>query len=635
MFRCLSVVFALISAPVLAQTPEYVGSKECIACHEDVAENWATSHHALAWNAPDQATVLADFGGTRFEHKGVVTEFRQDAQGYFAKTTEADGSKTDRKLHSVVGVEPLQQYLFETEKGRLQSADVVWDTEKEEWFHLYPDQDLPPEDGLHWTGPYKNWNARCAECHATNYKRNYGPRSKSYSSTQLETGVGCESCHGPGSSHIEWTLGKVPAENLDPFGFTMSFSGGNAETEIQQCAGCHSRREAQLDGNPIPGTPYADSYALALLRPGLYHADGQILDEVYVYGSFLQSKMYSKGVGCTNCHEPHGAGLKAEGNAVCTQCHSEAGNPDFSSLPLYDYDTPEHHRHSEGSEGAQCKSCHMIERTYMGIDGRRDHSFRVPRPDLGAETGGPDACTDCHQDQGQDWAADKIANWFPNPKNRQPHFGQVFARARLNPGIEAPKLRDIALDVNQAGIVRATALSMLEPSASEPLAATVAPLLSDPDPLLRAGAASLQRGAPLKTRVERLLPVLQDPMRSVRIAAAKQFLGADTGTLSRSQQAGIDEGMQDWQQSLRTRLDFPETHLVFGGMALTMRNAQAAEQAFSEVVDMDPQRAEAWPMLVRLAHINRGPDAARVVLERGLSVVPGHPELLRLQQELR
>lgn len=635
MFRSLSFVFGLFASPVLGQVPEYVGSQECIACHEDAAESWADSHHALAWNAPDPSKVIADFDGTRFEHKGVVTEFRRDDQDYFAKTTETDGSITDRKVHSVVGVEPLQQYLYETEKGRLQSSDVVWDTQKEEWFHLYPDQDLPPDDGLHWTGPYKNWNARCAECHATNYKRNYGPRSKSYASTQLETGVGCEACHGPGSSHIEWTAGKVPADNLDPYGFTMSFSGANTKAGIQQCAGCHSRREAQLDGNPIPGTPYADSYVLALLRPGSYHADGQILDEVYVYGSFLQSKMYSKGVGCTNCHEPHSAGLKAEGNAVCTQCHSEAGNPDFASLPLNDYDTPEHHRHSEGSEGAQCKSCHMIERTYMGVDGRRDHSFRVPRPDLGAETGGPDACTDCHQGKGQDWAADKIASWFPDPKNRQPHYGQTFARARLNPGLEASNLRDIALDESQAGIVRATALLMLDPSVSEPLAEIVAPLLADPDPLVRAGAASLQRGASLQTRVQRLLPVLQDPMRSVRIAAAKQFLGADTMTLTRSQQAGIGEGMRDWQQALRTRLDFPETHLVFGGMALTMRNAQAAEQAFSEVVDMDPQRAEAWPMLVRLAHINRGPEAARDVLERGLGVVPDHPELLRLQQELR
>lgn len=63
----------------------------------------------------------------------------------------------------MAGIAPLQQYLLETAPGRLQSCDVVWDGVAGRWHHLYPDQDLPPGDGLHWTGPYKTWNARCAE----------------------------------------------------------------------------------------------------------------------------------------------------------------------------------------------------------------------------------------------------------------------------------------------------------------------------------------------------------------------------------------------------------------------------------------------------------------------------------------
>lgn len=635
MLRALSLIIAILPLSALAQSPAYVGSVSCSDCHEEQTDSWRTSHHAKAWTLPNADTVVADFDGTVFEHDGMRAEFRRQDDSFFAKVTEKDGVQTDYEVHSVVGIEPLQQYLFETGNGRLQSFDVTWDTEQNRWFHLYPDQDLPPSDGLHWTGPYKNWNARCAECHATGYRRNYGPRTRTYASTQAEIGVGCESCHGPGSAHIEWTDGKAVPEGLDAFGFTMSFPNADTEAQIQQCAGCHSRREALADGNPLPGTGYHDAYTLALLRPGLYHADGQILDEVYVYGSFLQSRMYAKGVGCMDCHDPHGAELKAEGNAICTQCHSPAGNPDFPSLNLAEYDAEIHTHHAAGTEGAQCKNCHMIERTYMGVDGRRDHSFRIPRPDIGHQTDGPDACTDCHQDKEQEWAAAHIAEWFPDSSRRQAHYGQAFALAQTDPARAAQDLTEIALDRDQPGIVRATALFFLQPVATPDIASAVAPLLSDPDPLVRGSAAVLQRAAPVPDRVHRLIPVLQDEARAVRIGAVKQLIDVPPSAMRPSQAAIAREGMSDWQRSLASRLDFPETHLVLGGMALTMRNAEAAERAFREVVQMDRQRAEAWPMLVRLTQINKGPVAARRVLSEALEAVPGHPDLLQLASELQ
>ena len=353
--------------PTIANSQvSYVGSETCAGCHEGAAADWAGSHHALAWTWPSPETVLADFDGTVFEHDGMTARFRIEGGDYRVEVTEKDGVTSDYKVHSVAGVEPLQQYLLETEPGRVQSFDVVWDTQKSVWFHLYPEQDLPPDDGLHWTGPYKNWNARCAECHATGFEKNYDIETRSYASVQAEIGVGCEACHGPGSVHVSWaeTLGtsrEAPAP--EALGFSQPFA--TTEATIQQCATCHSRREAHDDMSPIPGTPYHDAYGLALLRPGLYHADGQILDEVYVYGSFLQSKMYAKGVGCLDCHNPHRADLKAEDNAVCTQCHSTAGNPDFPTLTRATYDDPAHHFHAQGSEAAACISCHSPKQVYI------------------------------------------------------------------------------------------------------------------------------------------------------------------------------------------------------------------------------------------------------------------------------
>jgi predicted CXXCH cytochrome family protein len=616
--------------------PDYVGSEVCATCHTAEAEAWSGSHHALAWTLPSPTTVLADFENTTFEHNGSTARFRMDDAGrYRVEVTETDGSTRNYPVHSVVGVEPLQQYLLETEPGRLQSFDVVWDTEKGGWFHLYPDQVLPPSDGQHWTGPYKSWNARCAECHSTGYKKSFDPGLQIYTSSQAEIGVGCEACHGPAKAHLDWAEGATPDgkwSGLDPYGFTQDFSG--TERTIQQCATCHSRREAHDDASPVPGTTYHDAYSLALLRPGLYQADGQILDEVYEYGSFLQSKMYAKGVGCVDCHNPHSATLVAEGNAVCTQCHSPAGNPNFPSLKLTEYDSPSHHFHETGTDGALCKSCHAVERVYMGNDWRADHSFRIPRPDLSAETGATDACSGCHADRAPDWAAARIAERYPDAANRGPHYGTTLARGRANAALAADDLAAMAADPSRPAIVRATALWLLETSGRPDIAVSLAGLVQDENPLVRDAAAGLMRAAPSQDRVSTLVNAFDDPIRSVRIAAARAFLGAPVARLPGQIRASMENAMAEWRKALGSRLDFPETHLQIAGMALTMRAFPAAAAAFRESLRLDPQQTRAWVMLTQIAAATGGASEARSVLQDALSAVPGDPTLLALQEEL-
>ncbi|GMG85122.1 multiheme c-type cytochrome [Paralimibaculum aggregatum] len=625
-----------IAGPAVAAEPAYVGSAACTDCHEAEAAAWAGSHHALAWTEATPANVLADFDGTRFSHDGVDYRFRLEAGGHFVTVTEADGTATDHRIHSVAGVAPLQQYLIETEPGRIQSFDVVWDVVRGRWYHLYPDQHLPPGDGLHWTGPYKTWNARCAECHATGFEKNYDRRTGRYASVQAEIGVGCEACHGPGEAHLDWAAGRPPNPAfaaLGALGLTMRF--GEAEATIQQCAGCHSRREAHGDGNPLPGTPYHDAYNMAQLRRGLYHADGQILDEVYVYGSFLQSKMYARGVSCLDCHDAHDATLRAEGNAVCTQCHGPSGNPAFPTLRQADYDSPAHHFHETGTPGAQCASCHMTERAYMGIDLRRDHSFRIPRPDLASETGAPDACTGCHADRDAAWAAAQVEAWYPAGTHRRAHFGEAFAAGRLDPRSAGNDLLAVASDPAQAGIVRATALWLLETAGAPGFAERTAALVADPDPLVRAAAVGLQRAAPPRARVDRVSPALSDPVRSVRIAAARALIGMPAAAVSGPVAGDLRRARGDWQASLSNRFDFPETHLQLAGMALTSRNLPAANAAFREAVRMDPQRVDAWSMIVRIEAATRGPAAAAAALDEALALNPGDATLRALGEALQ
>ncbi len=622
------------AAEAPAPPPSFVGSETCARCHRAEAGRWHGSDHALAWTPPDAAHVLGDFNDTTFESDAISARFFRKDGRFWIEAEDGNGQRRAFEVLGVAGVRPLQQYLISPEAGRTQAFDVAWDTERRVWYDLYPDTARPAGDGLHWTGPYKSWEARCAECHATDYHRNYAPPTRTYAPTMAEIGVGCEACHGPGAAHVDWVRhrGTAVAAGLTPQGFTADLS--TAEGQIQQCAGCHSRRESLIDGDPLPGTPYHDSFTLALLRDGVYHADGQIEAEDYEYGSFLQSRMYAHGVRCSDCHDPHSLQLRADGNAVCTQCHSPAGNDRFPTLRKALYDDPSHHFHEPGTPGASCPACHMPQQVYMGVDARRDHGFRVPRPDLSAETGDPDTCAACHADKGPDWAAAEIAKRYPDSTHRGPTFATTFAQARWAPAQQADALLAIATNPEAAGIVRASALDLLAPVSDAGIATRAAPLLADPDPLVRAAAAGVQRPLDADARAARLLPVLGDPLRTVRIAAAKAMLGPPPTAAPPATMTALAAATGEWQASEKTRLDFPETHLQIAGAALANRNFAIADAAFREAVSLDPQLVDGWVMIVRLhAALGDAPGAAAALTEAE-AANPGNEVLAQLRSQL-
>ncbi|MBO9406270.1 hypothetical protein J7399_02430 [Shimia sp. R9_1] len=617
-----------------AHAPAYVGSQRCVSCHEDEAEAWRKSHHAQAWRMPSDEVLIGAFQGEVFEHDGMRAQFDTKDGARVVTVVEKDGAETVYTLHSVGGTEPLQHLILETGRGRLQSFDVVWDVEAQRWYHLYPDQDLPPKDAYHWSGAYKNWNARCAECHATGFEKNYDFQRKRYASTQVEIGVGCEACHGPGQAHLD-LVANQPTQDyavaLTDWGFTADMSV--PEQAMEQCAGCHSRREAFGDGNPLPGTAFADAYNLALLRPELYHADGQIQDEVYVYGSFLQSKMHQKGVTCANCHAPHDAEVIVEGDAVCTQCHSEAGNPDFPSLRLAAYDTADHTHHPEGSAGTQCVNCHMMDQVYMGNDWRRDHNFRVPRPDVSARLGTPDVCTRCHEDQEPAWAAEQIEAWFPEGRWREAHYGDVLASGRSDPRAAAEDLLALAQDDTQADLVRATALWLLGPGATSLKLQDIAAFMEDDDPQVRIGALEALKSRAAVAAAPYLIQGLHDEVQAVRVAAARAIMSQPAHRLPDSLRSHMRQAFQTFGAMIRNQMDFAEAHLQMAGYAMVAGDMRSAAGALTEAVRINPQNIQAWQTLVRLTAELQGRAAAKSTLDRALEWNPGDLTLLSLAKQ--
>ncbi len=636
MFVSVAFVTGSVSAVLAQQSqmPAFTGAKVCADCHTQETSKWRDSHHGWALRTPEPENVLGDFNNAEFEHKGLKTKFITRDGKYFIETLNGDGKPDTFEVKYTIGVAPLQQYLFETEKGRLQVLDIAWDVERKRWYHLFPDQDASPGNGLHWTGPYKNWQSRCAECHQTGFEKGFDPKARAYSSTWKDDTVSCESCHGPGEHHTAWA--KDPAgydasahAGLDKFGLTVPFGETKQEKEMQICAPCHSRREPFGTGNPPPGAPFADHYNLALLRNGLYHADGQVNDEVYVYGSFLQSKMFAKGVTCSNCHDPHSLELKAPGNAVCTQCHSEAANADFPSLKKKTYDAPSHHHHAQGSEAAQCTSCHMPEKKFMVVDGRKDHSFRVPRPDISAKTGSPDVCTGCHEGKSAQWADAAIRDWFPNSRSGQPHFAIPFAAARAGDlgADNSTALMKIAEDQTAAAIVRASALDLLRDAANPQVIASGAVLLGDKSALVRDAAAKLFRRTAPASRFKLLLPLLTDERKTVRVSAARELLGIPMARFPEAERGKVAAANKEFQGTLLSRSDYPETQVAIAGLALTMRKTAAAKGALREALAMDPQLEDAWRLLSRIEMAEGQPLAARKSLEEALEKLPDSPTL--------
>ncbi len=612
----------------------YVGAATCSTCHAAVAAQWQRSHHALAMQEPTDTTVLGDFDDATFTYAGTTTTFSKQEGRFRVRTDGPDGRLHDYPVAYTFGATPLQQYLLPLPGGRLQALSIAWDsrparTGGQRWFHLYPGEAVTAGDLLHWTGPFQNWNHLCADCHSTNLKKNYDPQRRVFETTWTDLNVACEACHGPASAHLGWAAapdttartardrGLVVDLGVDAWSWRIDPATGIAartaprppDVLIETCSRCHARRTVLTEDPPF-GTPFLDTYRPDLLEAPLYHADGQIRDEVYVYGSFLQSKMYRAGVTCINCHEPHGLQLRATGNALCGQCHSAAN-----------YDTTAHHRHAPGTPGAQCVNCHMPATTYMQVDPRRDHGFKVPRPDLTEPVGVPNACNGCHTGQSSAWAARHIAQWF-GPA-RPPAFAPAFHAAETGTPDAGTRLLAVAQDSTWPVIVRASALQRLAPYLDPTGLPAVRRAVHHEAPLIRLAAVALLERLPPEDRWAEAAPLLRDPLRAVRLEAARVLAPvAGRVRLTGAGHAALDAAVREYSHALTIHADRPSAQVSLGLLYAAQGHFEAAEAAYRTALSLAPGFTQASVNLADLYRMQQRDDEGRRVLEAGLAVTP-------------
>jgi tetratricopeptide (TPR) repeat protein len=622
---------------MMPETPQYVGSNTCAGCHAEQVGLWEGSHHDLAMQPATGSFVIGDFDDAEFIQHGVTTRFYQRDGQYYTDTEGADGEMAEFPVRYTFGVYPLQQYLVELPDGKLQALGVSWDSRTAElggqrWFHVYGDDRIDYTDVLHWTQPSQNWETMCADCHSTGLIKRYDLDSDQFDTTWAEINVACEACHGPASQHLDWTESPddTPEKGLvatfherRDAAWVMDADTGNSkrstprttDLEIGTCAPCHSRR-TQIAASSTAGNEFLDAYMPALLEPPLYHVDGQIRDEVYVYGSFLQSRMYQHGVTCSDCHEPHSLNLRAPGTQVCMQCHS-----------VDKYSAPEHLLHELSSESPDCIDCHMPATTYMQVDDRHDHSFRIPRPALSLQFGTPNACANCHGDKSAQWAADALREKNPGAVASVGHWSEILAWAQAAPFESRALLLRLATDTFVPGIVRATAISEMRLSGDPVSAAAVGERAASSDPMIRWAVARALETAEPSIIAAHASKLLQDPVLAVRIAAASALAPVDLELLPVEAYPLMEKALEEYIDAQLVNAERAESHVNIGNLQRKLNRLDKSEQAFKTAMHQNPFFVPAYVNLADLYRTQGREGEGEQLLRTALLKIPGQSAL--------
>ena len=618
------------------RTATFVGSDQCRDCHRLEYDKWSDSHHRWAMAVATENSVRADFNDALFQHNGDTSRFYRKDGRYFVHTRGPEGKMAEFEITHTFGWYPLQQFLVPFPGGRLQCLPIAWDVDKGRWYHLYPNQPPDPDDWLYWTNHAQNWNGMCAECHSTNLQKNYDPEGDTYETTWSEVSVGCEACHGPGSDHVRWAelpdMARPPAANA---ALTVQTSDLSPRRQIELCAPCHSRRMSLLD-NIHQHADFLDYGIPQLLGEGYYFADGQILEEVYVYGSFMQSKMYARGVRCSDCHDVHSGRRIQEGNALCLQCHRKAV-----------YDTKDHHFHKQKGEsgqpirsatgevlftvgsGALCEQCHMPGRYYMGVDYRPDHSFRIPRPDLSMSIGTPNACNRCHVQKSARWSEDTILQWYGRQKRF--HFGPVFDAGRKGKPEAVADLMRLSEDRLYPPIVRATALLLLSAYPETQRRGVFQAALADEEALVRSTAVRYLTDRQAPELVSLLGPLLYDPVKAVRMEAAQRLAAIPAEQLPPMLKSRFSSALTEYRQAMERTGDFAPSRHNLGNLNTALGNTDQAIANYRKAIDIDKRFYPAKVNLAMLYNVRGDNRSAEQLLRE---VVADQPEMFDIQYSL-
>lgn len=592
---------------------KFIGNESCVGCHKNEVKDWSVSNHAKAMMEATEENVLANFDNAELKRNGQTHKMFKRGNAFFVLTDGPNGTLEEFEVKYTFGYHPIQQFLVEFEGGRLQVLSLTWDVLKKEWYYMsdevYKNLSIDHENWLHWTNQAYNWNGMCAECHTTNLKKNYHADTDSYKTTWSQLSVSCEACHGPAEYHLKWASTKD--NDIANFGFVKKFKNSDNHSQIETCVRCHSRRSIFGDYD-YAWTETHEHMSIGSVSSPNYHTDGQIKEEDFEIGSFMQSKMHANGVKCTDCHNVHSGKVKFQDNRLCTQCHVPA-----------DYDSKKHHFHDKDKEGSSCVDCHMPGQYFMGRHFRRDHSLRIPRPDISKVTNSPNACNACHTDKTVDWAIENTTKWYGAKK--QDHHGFTFYKANLQDPTAVDELKIIINDENKPIIVRQTAMDVLRTNYSEQSQEILNPFLTHKNSALRFQSVFNSRFDNSNTK--EILALLKDPVKGIRNTAAIK-IAENKSLLTADYQKAFEKEIKEYVAILMYNSDFPDSKLNLGNYYYSQNNYPQAINYYQKTITQDKEYIQAYFNLAYLYNQNNEKNQAISILESYIQKNPKDKQAL-------
>lgn len=257
----------------------------------------------------------------------------------------------------------------------------------------------------------------------------------------------------------------------------------------------------------------------------------------------------------------------------------------------------------------------MPVRKYMVVDPRRDHSIRIPRPDLTRDLGTPNACQACHEKKSPQWAIDTLDQWFGDHWRAAPHYGRTIAAGRRadphaeNDLLQLARHRPSLSKAKQVGpIVRASAVALLGRYGTPDSRAGIEAALDDPEPLVRAAAVrqmqppQRESGALEQLRTA-LLPKLDDPIRLVRTDAARELSAVPADRFQPYDWKKLQTVLAEWREGLKETSDDAGSHLALGLVDANLGQIDEARRQYRVAIELHPTPLQAIQGRVQLGQL--------------------------------
>ncbi|MFA9390278.1 MAG: ammonia-forming cytochrome c nitrite reductase subunit c552 [Prolixibacteraceae bacterium] len=628
--------FRLLTLPILTlfsvffqsctshkSSEEFTGSSTCIECHAKFYELWSGSHHGLAMQ-PITSKFIANEIQTNQEailmEKGYYTAIVKDTSLIIQEVKNEQ--ITNYEVIWALGGKNVYYFLTALDGGRLQTLPLAYNLNTKLWYNNpasairhFPQMGghNTNDEALPWKHRQYTFNTSCYSCHVSQLSNNFDLASNTYQTNWKESGINCETCHGPASEHVNAArLAEKKGVPLDDLKLivTKTFT---PEQHNASCAPCHAKMRA-ITPSYTPGDKYFDNYDLITLESTDFYPDGRDLGENYTMTGWHMNACAKAGeLHCVTCHTSSGryrfkSNDLTTANKACTSCHSEK-----------EEHYEQHTHHAISSISPKCIDCHMPKTTFGHMD-RSDHSFRPPMPMASLEFQSPNACNLCHSNQDAKWAQQQLFKWKKDNgyQDKTMAAGRLLVDARTEKWEHSNEIME-AIKTNKYGEVYTTSFLRLMVTLDNPQKkeAAFAALKFD-SPLIRSAAASALYGFTDLETGKNLLKAAQDEILLVRLAAALPLTIFDQMAFTPDEQTIIQKVSNEYTQSLITRPDDWSAYYNLGNYYQNTGQTEKALISYETATKLAPDAILPLVNSSYLLSVNGNQEQAQLKLEKAL-----------------